>query len=89
MLHIADVIDELVKTGKEIEAVYFVHESGLTERFPPDSLLKFYLQASRKKANSISKNGNNSIAAKVYYLKKLFCSMNCSFRFLFSLMVQG
>ncbi|CAL9122197.1 unnamed protein product [Musa acuminata var. zebrina] len=61
---LADVIDELVKTGKEIEAVYFVHESGLTERFPPDSLLKFYLQASRKKANSISKNGNNSIAAK-------------------------
>ncbi|KAJ8479597.1 hypothetical protein OPV22_023324 [Ensete ventricosum] len=61
---LADVIDELVKTGKEIEAVYFVHESGLTERFPPDSLLKLYLQASRKKANSISKNGNNSIAAK-------------------------
>ncbi|WOK93907.1 FRIGIDA-like protein 4b isoform X1 [Canna indica] len=61
---LTDVIDELVKSGKEIEAVYFVHESGLSERFPPDSLLKSYLQASRKKANSLVKDGNTSSAAK-------------------------
>ncbi|XP_068344650.1 FRIGIDA-like protein 4a [Pyrus communis] len=58
-----DVIDELVKNGKEIEAVYFASESDLTERFPPVSLLKSYLKNSRKNAATILKNGNNSVAA--------------------------
>lgn len=60
---IGDVIDELVKSGKEIEAVYFAFESGLTERFPPISLLKSYLKNSKKNASTISKNGNSSMAA--------------------------
>ncbi|XP_050116947.1 FRIGIDA-like protein 4a isoform X2 [Malus sylvestris] len=58
-----DVIDELVKNGKEIEAVYFASESDLTERFPPVSLLKSYLKNSRKNAATILKNGNNCVAA--------------------------
>lgn len=60
-----DVIDELVKNGKEIEAIYFAFESGLTERFPPISLLKSYLKNSKKNASTIMKNGNNSVAASV------------------------
>ncbi|XP_004287092.1 PREDICTED: FRIGIDA-like protein 4a isoform X1 [Fragaria vesca subsp. vesca] len=60
---IGDVIDELVKNGKEIEAIYFAFESGLTERFPPISLLKSYLKNSKKNASTIMKNGNNSVAA--------------------------
>ncbi|KAL6330871.1 hypothetical protein AAG906_009299 [Vitis piasezkii] len=58
-----DIIDELVKSGKEIEAVYFASESGLTERFSPVSLLKSYLHNSRKNATTILKNGNYSTAA--------------------------
>jgi len=46
-----DIIDELVKKGKEVEAVYFASESGLTERFQPVSLLKSYLQRTEKKGN--------------------------------------
>ncbi|KAM5547708.1 FRIGIDA-like protein 4a [Rosa sericea] len=60
---IGDVIDALVKNGKEIEAIYFAFESGLTERFPPISLLKSYLKNSKKNASTIMKNGNNSVAA--------------------------
>ncbi|XP_052208747.1 FRIGIDA-like protein 4a [Diospyros lotus] len=60
---IKDIIDELVKTGKEIEAVYFVHESGLKEQFPPVSLLKACLRNCRKNASNISKKGNYSSAA--------------------------
>ncbi|KAG1330061.1 FRIGIDA-like protein 4b [Cocos nucifera] len=60
---LADIIDELVKNGKELEAVYFAHEAGLTERFSPTPLLKSYLQSSRKKANATLKNGNHSAAA--------------------------
>ncbi|KAM7493235.1 hypothetical protein LguiB_027844 [Lonicera macranthoides] len=58
-----DIIDELVKSGKEIEAVYFATEAGLTERFAPVSLLKSCLRNCRKTANTISKNGNYSSSA--------------------------
>ncbi|XP_054814000.1 FRIGIDA-like protein 4a [Prosopis cineraria] len=58
-----DIISELIRNGKEIEAVYFASESGLTERFPPVNLLKSYLQNSKKNSTSSSKSGNNSQAA--------------------------
>ncbi|EOY30833.1 FRIGIDA-like protein [Theobroma cacao] len=58
-----DIIDELVKNGKEIEAVYFAMEAGLTERFSPVSLLKSYLRNSKKNATTILKNENYSAAA--------------------------
>ncbi|PKA53820.1 Protein FRIGIDA [Apostasia shenzhenica] len=58
-----DIINNLVKKGKEIEAFYFVHESGLTEKFSPIDLLKSYLQNSRKNASAILKNRNHSMAA--------------------------
>ncbi|OUZ99923.1 Frigida-like [Macleaya cordata] len=60
---IGDIIDELVKSGKEIEAVDFACESGLTERFPPVSLLRSYLRNSRKNANTMLKNGHYNAAA--------------------------
>lgn len=56
-----------MKSGKEIEAVYFASESGLTERFSPVSLLKSYLHNSRKNATTILKNGNYSTAATVCF----------------------
>lgn len=63
----AVVIDKLIKTEKEIEAIYFVHQSGLIDRFPPESLLKMHLESSKKKSNSILKDGNNSPGALVCY----------------------
>lgn len=60
-----DIIAELVKSGKEIEAVYFASESGLTEKFPPVSLLKSHLRNSKKNSTSILKNGNHSNSATV------------------------
>ncbi|OIW21716.1 hypothetical protein TanjilG_08423 [Lupinus angustifolius] len=54
-----DIIDELVKNGKEVEAVYFASESGLTERFPPVDLLKSFIRNCRKNASAILKKGNN------------------------------
>ncbi|KAH7686565.1 Frigida-like protein [Dioscorea alata] len=60
---LADIIDELGKTGKELEAIYFAYESGFTEKFSPVPLLKSYVQSSRKNAASILKNGNCSPAA--------------------------
>lgn len=71
----ADLIDELVKNGKEVEAVYFASESGLTERFQPASLLKSYLRNSKKNTAEILKKGNHSAGATVSQLgKTLFSS---------------
>ena len=54
-----------MKTGKELEAVCFACESGLTEKFAPAPLLKNILHNSKKKAHVIAKNGNHSAAAIV------------------------
>ena len=54
-----------MKSGKELEAVYFASEACLTERFPAVSLIKSYLKNSKKNASTILKNGNNSMAATV------------------------
>lgn len=61
----ADVIDDLVKTGKEVDAVYFASEAGLTEKFKLANLLKSYLTKSEKNSKDILKKGNNSSAAAV------------------------
>ncbi|OMO58050.1 Frigida-like protein [Corchorus olitorius] len=58
-----DIIDELVKSGKEIEAIYFATEAGLTERFSPVSLLKSYVRNYKWNAANILKNGHHSAAA--------------------------
>lgn len=58
-INFADIIDELLKSGKEIEAAYFASESGLTE-----SLLKSCLRNSKKNATTILKKGNYSNAVQ-------------------------
>ncbi|XP_068648105.1 FRIGIDA-like protein 4a [Aristolochia californica] len=57
------IIDELIENGKELEAVYFAYDSGLTQQFPPIPLIKAYLKNSRKNANAVLKNGHYSMAA--------------------------
>ncbi|QCD85291.1 FRIGIDA-like protein 4a [Vigna unguiculata] len=59
---IIDIIDELISSGKEIEAVYFASESGLTERFPPINLLKSYHRNYKKNVTTTSKKGNSNHA---------------------------
>lgn len=66
MFFCADIIDELIKNGKEIEAVYFASESGLTERFPLVNLLKSYVRNYKKNVATILLKGNNSQAATVW-----------------------
>ncbi|PIA42620.1 hypothetical protein AQUCO_02000215v1 [Aquilegia coerulea] len=61
---IADIIDELVKTGKEIDAVYFACECGLTERFPPVDLLTNNYKKSMEQAATILRNSDYSPTAK-------------------------
>lgn len=50
------VIEVLINSGKQIEAVHFVQAFQLTETFPPVPLLKTYLKDLRR--NSQGKGGN-------------------------------
>lgn len=77
-----------MKSGKEVEAVYFASESGLSERYPPLSLLKLSLRNCRKNANNISKKGKFSSAAVVRIFlcpapDFSFTAVVCLFSFLF------
>ncbi|CAH9106252.1 unnamed protein product [Cuscuta epithymum] len=60
---IPDIIDQLVKNGKEVEAVYFASEAGLTKQYPPLPLLKASLRNCKRNAREVSKKGNFSAAA--------------------------
>eukprot|EP00249_Psilotum_nudum_P011693 c23326_g1_i1 orf=658-2109(+) len=61
---IPDVIEMLIKDGKQIEALSFASEFSLLDRFQPVPLLKSYLKESRKSAQATLKGGNNSSAAQ-------------------------
>eukprot|EP01018_Ginkgo_biloba_P014806 Gb_24860 [translate_table: standard] len=56
------VVEILVNSGKQIEAVNFAHVFGLVEQFQPVPLLKAYLKDARK-ASQV-KTGNTSVAAQ-------------------------
>ncbi|KAL5753081.1 hypothetical protein ACOSP7_023252 [Xanthoceras sorbifolium] len=51
------VVESLINSGKQIDAVRFIHAFQLTESFPPVPLLKTYLKELRR--NSQGKGGNS------------------------------
>ncbi|KAH7301715.1 hypothetical protein KP509_23G038800 [Ceratopteris richardii] len=61
---VPDLIEELIKDGKQLEAITFATEFGLLERFQPVPLLKAYLKEAKKAFQNTLKAGNNSTAAQ-------------------------
>jgi Frigida-like protein len=61
--HISDVINVLVNTGRQIDAVNLSYAFGLTEKYAPVPLLKSYLKEVRKLSNA--KPGSMSPGAQV------------------------
>lgn len=53
-----DIIEELISTGHQLDAINFAYEAGLQDKFPPIPLLKSFLEDS-KKATSTSEDRNN------------------------------
>ncbi|CAL9124425.1 unnamed protein product [Musa acuminata var. zebrina] len=53
-----DIIEELISTGHQLDAINFAYEAGLQDKFPPVPLLKSFLEDS-KKATSTSEDRNN------------------------------
>lgn len=65
LLSYADMIEELVNRGQQVDAVHFTYEVGLVDKFPPVPLLKAFLRDSKKAATSILEDPNNSGRAVV------------------------
>ncbi|KAA3479678.1 FRIGIDA-like protein 3 isoform X2 [Gossypium australe] len=57
----AGFVELLINSGRQVDAVRFIHTFQLTERFPPVPLLKMYLKDLRR--NSQGKGGNSRGAA--------------------------
>nr|BAC83628.1 putative hydroxyproline-rich glycoprotein [Oryza sativa Japonica Group] len=56
----ADIIEELIAKGQQLDAVNFAYEAGLQEKFPPVPLLKSYLADSKKTSCTVSDNSSTS-----------------------------
>ena len=64
----ADMIEELISRGQQLDAVHFTYEVGLVDKFPPVPLLKAFLKDARKAAASILDDPNNPGRAVVFIL---------------------
>ena len=72
----ADIIERLIKDGKQIEAIAFATEFDLLERFPPVPLLKTYLKDSRKVVQNTPKGQVRIPALMILRTKSLFKQTN-------------
>ncbi|XP_058070705.1 FRIGIDA-like protein 1 [Magnolia sinica] len=67
---IPDLVHRLTSMGRLLEAVKFICAFELTDKFPPASLLKKFLQDAEKCTQEIREKGNNSIQAQNLATKK-------------------
>lgn len=58
------IVEILVSSGKQIEAVNFSHAFGLVDKFPPVPLLKAYLKDAKKTSQGKSGISQNEVIAK-------------------------
>lgn len=65
VVYTADLVQKLIDNGKQLLAVKFIFEFGLTDKFQPVPLLKDHLLECKKITKDICKDGKNSIKAQV------------------------
>lgn len=68
----ADIIQELISRGQQLDAVHFTYEVGLVDKFPPVPLLKAFLKDAKKAASSILEDPNNASKAMVGFIHPVF-----------------
>lgn len=67
LLLCADMIEELISRGQQLDAVHFIYEVGLVHMFPPVPLLKAFLRDAKKAAASILEDANSPGRAAVLF----------------------
>lgn len=61
------MIEELIGRGQQVDAVHFIYEVGLANRYPPVPLLKAFLRDAKKTAASVLDDPNNSGRVSFYF----------------------
>lgn len=64
MSFFSDFIQNLITKRKQIEAIKFIYEFGLVDKFPPFPLLRAHLQCA-KKTNKMGAKKTDSLESKV------------------------
>lgn len=59
-----EIVQKCIDTGKQLLAVKFISEFGLTEKFPRVPLLKAYVQEAKKLAQKVRKDGDFSLQSQ-------------------------
>lgn len=62
----ADMIEELISRGQQLDAVHFTYEVGLVDKFPPVPLLRAFLKDAKKAAASVLEDPENTGRAAVF-----------------------
>lgn len=55
-----DLIEKLINSGKQLDAIRFVVAFNLSSKYPPAALLKAYLKQAKTNAHEVRVKGNNS-----------------------------
>ena len=63
----ADLVNKLIRKGKQLLAIRFIFEFGLADKFPPVPLLKTYVKESKKTAKKVCKEGKYSLKSQVIF----------------------
>lgn len=71
-----DLVDKLVKDGKQMEALAFAHTFGLMERIQVVSLLNSYLKEACEVAQTLAKNAPNEAAGQEHATTKEVLALN-------------
>lgn len=72
----AGMVETLVNTGRQIDAVYFAYAFQLMESFPPVPLLKAYLDEVMKNVQEICGNAENPGAQVCVWFIMFICVRN-------------
>ncbi|XP_021752286.1 FRIGIDA-like protein 5 [Chenopodium quinoa] len=80
---IPDLIRSLIKENKWLEAVRFICAFNLADKFPPDPLLKAYLDYTYEAALKTCQNSNNSVKTQNKCAKKQIRALQSVIRCIF------
>lgn len=59
-----DDVEKMSSSGKQIEAIQFIYEFGLVEKFTPVPLLKAYLKDEKKVSEELAKKGTEFVCSQ-------------------------
>lgn len=71
MFNFTEVVEVLVNSGRQLEAINLAYAFELTDKFDPVSLLKAYLKEARKGSQVKAGNASPVAQVRIFYTEML------------------